>query len=136
MLRHIEALREKPKAVRNHYAFTIALSVTLLIVAVWAISLPARLAFEEPIITKAADTGPSFSEQLSDINTFFGQGLEDIKTQAELIGAAEVQGDTAESAIDAGTIMDPNTDTAHYDFFPATPSLDGSVSEPQGNQNQ
>lgn len=46
MLKKIEALRKKPKEVRNRYAFSVALLVTTIILVVWGSTLPARLAPE------------------------------------------------------------------------------------------
>ncbi len=137
MLRHIEELRKKPKAVRNQYAFSIALSVTLLIVAVWAISLPARLTFEEVVVVEEPEAGPSFGSQLSELNSFFGEGIEEIKTQAEAIGAALPEADATVSDTDANPVIEPSTDTAHYDFF-AAPAESGQKNVPnqEGEQNQ
>lgn len=42
MLKKIEALRKEPRHVRNRYAFWTAFCVTLLIIVVWASTLPAR----------------------------------------------------------------------------------------------
>lgn len=44
LLRWIEKTRKKPKAVRNQYAFVGAIAVTALIVVVWAVSLPTKIA--------------------------------------------------------------------------------------------
>lgn len=44
MLNKIEAMRKKPKHVRNRHAFWIALCVTLLIALFWITTLPARFA--------------------------------------------------------------------------------------------
>lgn len=136
MLRHIEELRKKPKAVRNQYAFTIALSLTLLIVAVWAISLPARLSFEEPVIAKEADTGPSFTEQLTEVSTFLGEGIGEIKTQAELIGVTMEAGGASEPPLDTSPQIEVPFDTAHYDFFPSPADQGDSSTGPQSEENQ
>ncbi len=132
MLRHIEELRKKPKAVRNQYAFSVALTVTLLILAVWAISLPARMSFEEPVVAEVPADEPSFGEQLTEISTYFGQGLEEIKTQAELINVTE----TLEESPSV-TPTEMPVDTAHYDFFPAPTQFEsGGPTDLTGDVNQ
>ncbi len=86
MLDKIEALRKKPEAVRNRYAFITALSSTLVIAIIWAISLPSRLTLEESVSEDADQDAPTLTEQLSKIRDVFGEGVEEIKAQAELVG--------------------------------------------------
>jgi len=42
ILRIIESIRQKPKAVRQHYAFIVAVAFTTVVAGVWSLSLPAR----------------------------------------------------------------------------------------------
>ena len=88
MLDKIEALRKQPKAVRNRYAFSIALSITLFIAVIWTISLPSRMSLNTIISTNSNSDEPSLTDQLSELKDIFGGSIEDIKSQAELIGLA------------------------------------------------
>ena len=44
LFQFLDTLRQKPKSVRNQYAFGFALSCTLIISGVWTLSLPSRFA--------------------------------------------------------------------------------------------
>jgi hypothetical protein len=56
LLSRIEELRTQPEAVRNRYAFGIALFVTLCIAVVWGIALPTRFSQEGTTQVSAPET--------------------------------------------------------------------------------
>ena len=85
MLHKIESLRKEPKSVRNRYAFGIALSVTMLVVIVWGISLPSRIENVVQVKEKSKSDEPSLVDQLSELKNFVDDNLEDIKSSAEII---------------------------------------------------
>lgn len=101
LLRKIEYLRTQPVAVRNQYAFGTAVSVTLLILLVWGISIPARFSLEPVATTATRDEIPSIAEQFSEVRTVLGEQLDELKTQAELIGI--LGSTTPETAVSAPT---------------------------------
>lgn len=52
LLRTIENIRQKPKAVRQRYAFVTAVAFTAIVTGIWSLSLPARFtAVQEGVIT-------------------------------------------------------------------------------------
>ena len=69
MLRFIEHVRTKPKAVRNQYAFFGAAIITLCIVLVWAVSLPARFASFD---AEEKETTGAFSQFFNDAKSNLG----------------------------------------------------------------
>ncbi len=75
MLRKIEALRKAPPHVRNRYAFWVALVVTLLILGVWSLSIPARLSPHEQSVEKAGEEGGFVAHSIrsifNSINEYF-----------------------------------------------------------------
>lgn len=74
MLKKIEALRKKPKYVRDRFALTGAVSVTALIAVLWLVSLPAQFS-EAPEVSFKNDTEGGFSRALSDIQGQFANAL-------------------------------------------------------------
>lgn len=90
LLSKIESLRKQPKSVRNRFAFIFALSSTLIVASIWAISLPSRVNFEPEVVAKDknAPTIPTVTEQLSQMRNLVEDSLEDIRTQAGLIDFA------------------------------------------------
>jgi hypothetical protein len=95
MIEKIEALREKPRHVRNLYAFWIALSITLVIVGIWSMTLPARISniegkqAGEP---EVADQSPALSEKLGSI---FGRA----KDAFSMIGIQASSTDTGSEGV-------------------------------------
>lgn len=65
LARLIRTIRHKPKAVRDQYAFWSAVAVTGLVVVVWLVSLPDRLATLSS--EEAAKAEPVFSGFLSEV---------------------------------------------------------------------
>jgi hypothetical protein len=57
MWRWLDSIRQKPKVIRNQYAFGIAVTFTGVIVAVWTFSLPARFSDTPNDIAKAPFAG-------------------------------------------------------------------------------
>lgn len=98
LIEKIEQLRKEPKAVRNRVAFGVALSCSLVILVFWGLSLPSRFSFEQAPVTATEDTGPSFADQLIEIRDVVGASIEDIKSQAELMGAATTTSTTTPGA--------------------------------------
>lgn len=88
LIEKIEALRKKPKAVRNRYAFSIALSTTLLIAIVWAVGVPARFDRVVMVNEETNNNREEVSEQLMQLRELVADSVSDIKTQAELVGTA------------------------------------------------
>lgn len=84
LLEKIESLRKESKDVRNRYAFGIALSVTLLIAIVWAISLPARMSIPTTVVSENEE---DVSSEIRNIKEFVEGSVENIKNQAELLEA-------------------------------------------------
>lgn len=130
MLHHLEELRKRPKAIRNSYAFGVALSVTLLVAVVWAVSLPSRFTLESEVATEQpTDSGPTIQEQLSGVRDILSDNLELLQSQAEVIESAdqdepaEVSGATTSTEVRGDTIDSILRATAT-----PTRSLDGSVS--------
>ncbi len=83
MWRTIESMRQKPKAVRNAYAFALAAGFAVLLLVVWSLSLPDRvIALLQPTDTAGEQVPPSrLWTGLRD----WGSGL-----QAAVIGADTV----------------------------------------------
>lgn len=97
LLKKIESLRNQPKAVRNQYAFGTALVGTLLVVLVWGVSLPARFSFEGTGNVAENTGSESFSDQVSTLQETISEGLDTIRTQAELIGSLSEEATTTSS---------------------------------------
>jgi len=64
LLRVIESIRKKPKAVRKHYAFVVTILFTAMVAGVWMMSLPSRFVaiqegvFEAPAVETQAASVP------------------------------------------------------------------------------
>ena len=65
LLRFIERLRERPKEVRNQYAFAIAGTITVVITLVWIVSLPSH--FKGVEIADTTRQGGAFKEFFSEM---------------------------------------------------------------------
>lgn len=84
LLRAIENIRQKPKPVRQRYAFVVTVTFTTIVVGVWSLSLPARfVAVQEgvmkvkPEITSQTATAPFsgvWSEFKQQILSLVGKG--------------------------------------------------------------
>ncbi len=102
MLDKIESLRKQPKHVRNRYAFWIALSITLLIALLWALTISARLSPADKVPQEHADDAGSFSRTLRDITQRVKEALAEVRTQVKY--ESEEQG----PEIDKPEIIDLN----------------------------
>jgi hypothetical protein len=67
MLKKIEALRKQPKYIRNRYAFWSALGVTLLIVSIWALTIPARFSSTDIVEDQNQNDLSVFAQKISDV---------------------------------------------------------------------
>lgn len=63
----LENLRRKPKAVRNRYAFYVAVTVTIFVVSGWAVTVPTRFDSEAFTNQQRDNNNGSFSRALADI---------------------------------------------------------------------
>ncbi len=71
--RWLATIRQKPKAVRDQYAFGVAVTFTALVLAVWTFSLPARFSDSpEELANKAPFTG-LFSQISGGVSSIRGQ---------------------------------------------------------------
>ncbi len=88
MLQKIESLRKKPKHIRNRYAFGVAASITLIVALVWGVSLPSRFSEQSSVATKkSAEQTTAFTDELSEMAALISTGINQIKTQAEIVGS-------------------------------------------------
>ncbi len=71
MLKKIESLREKPKHVRNQYAFYGAFVVTGLILALWVVSVPSRFQTPEEMAEDVSNDEGGFTRAFDDIKSNF-----------------------------------------------------------------
>jgi len=86
LLRTIENIRRKPKAVRQRYAFVTAATFTLLVAGVWSLSLPARFnAVQQGVIITASPervSSQAASVPFSGVWSQFKQQLSNLGSQA------------------------------------------------------
>lgn len=73
MIEKIEALRKKPRHVRNRYAFWIALLITLVIVGVWSLTLPSRISNIEGTQAEVPEAESSASSISKNLNSAFSR---------------------------------------------------------------
>ena len=86
MLKKIEALRKKPKNIRNRYAFWIATIATLVVVVVWGTTLPTRFAQTAENTSTSAGLD-EFGNALGEISSNLSDTLNSVRSQAELYEA-------------------------------------------------
>jgi len=108
----LDALRAKPKPIRERYAFVFAIGFTVMIGGVWSLSLPGRFATVTDTATSTPGEAPfaglwrEFSEQVSSLRT---------QTAAIPVApAATTTGSTSVNRVDAVSLI-------------ATTSADGSL---------
>lgn len=70
MLKLIEKIRQKPKSVKDHYAFYGAVGITGVIAVVWAVSLPAGL--NQNPVPEEGGPRPAFSTLFGEMKDQFG----------------------------------------------------------------
>ena len=84
MLKKIEALRTKPKYIRNRYAFWVALCVTAGIAATWVLHIPAVFTENNTSQEKPQeDVGSSFTHTLNEITSNFKNMVGNMRTTVE-----------------------------------------------------
>jgi hypothetical protein len=82
MIEKIEALRKKPRHVRNRYAFWVAVLITLVIVGVWSLTLPARISHIEGVQAEKLEE----ENDLSEISRTLGSVFSRAKNAFSMIG--------------------------------------------------
>lgn len=89
MLKKIESLREKPKHIRNAYAFWCALAVTLIIALFWSTTLPATLSNTKATSTaeqiKSTEQESSFFHTLGEIKASLIGMFTNLRTNTEYV---------------------------------------------------
>jgi hypothetical protein len=91
MLKKIESLRQRPKHIRNAYAFWIALAVTLLIAFLWSTTLPAK--FSNTNATSSAalneEQGSSFFHTLAELKDGVIKTFANMRTTTQYVREAK-----------------------------------------------
>lgn len=77
LIRAIENIRQKPKAVRQRYALVTAVTFTAIVTGIWSLSLPARFtAVQEGVVTASPEiTSQTASAPFSGVWTEFKERL-------------------------------------------------------------
>lgn len=105
MLDKIESLRKQPKHIRNRYAFWIALSISLLIALVWALTISARLSPKDTVPQEHADDAGSFSRTLSDITQRVKVMFTEMRTQIKYVKDEQTPTNDKSNIIDLNALI-------------------------------
>ncbi len=112
LFRLLDGLREKPRHVRQRFAFMFALTLTLLVGGVWTLTLPARFLATEAPETQASAVAP-FASLWGTMKDQFGA----MKQQATAIVASTTASSTSTTTpesktFDAMTLVSTSTPPA------------------------
>jgi cytoskeletal protein RodZ len=126
MLKKIESLREKPKAVRNRYAFGIALVCTGVIALVWATTLPSRLVTQEDpeLVASAQEDVSYFSKAFSEVFSRAGEVVNTIRAQRY------EKTDSAPQTIDLAALVASSSATSAPAVIATTTSTTSATTTP------
>lgn len=104
LFKTLDNLRTKPKVVRDQFAFMVAVVFTILIAAIWALSLPSRL--ERITAGEQATTTTPFAG-------FFSQFKSQFSHPAETVATTTVASDgtSAASTTEAALTLDLSSTT-------------------------
>jgi len=75
LFRILNALRQKPKHVRDQYAFGGAVIFTAIVMGVWSLSLPARFSTVAQGVSEAQPAAAPFSHMFSQLKEQLGKGF-------------------------------------------------------------
>jgi len=110
MLNKLEALRQKPKQLRNRYAFWTSLCVTLVIAAVWGTQLPDRFTTtSESDFEVSEESGSSFVHTLGEVISSFKSTLGNFRGTIEYAQETDTQKEKQPKMIDLRALVASST---------------------------
>jgi hypothetical protein len=108
MLKKIESLRERPKHIRNAYAFWISLSVTLLIAFLWSTTLPAKFSGTVTSTSSAqtVEQGSSFFHTLGELKDSVITTFANMRTTTQYVREAKPEEQVDPNVLDLKKIYE------------------------------
>jgi hypothetical protein len=87
----LDKLRQKPKIVRQQYAFFGALTLTAVVAGVWTLSLPARFAGVGEVATATDEAAPPFAHIFGELKDRFGAAKNQVGSAVETMASSTTE---------------------------------------------
>lgn len=116
LFRILDAIRRKPKHVREQYAFSGAVIFTSVVVGVWSLSLPARFAAVSEGVNEAAPPAAPFAHLISQAK----EGFSRLKSVSKEVEEGLVQSSSTESFV---SLPEATATTTLYDIPTSTDNI-------------
>lgn len=123
--RAIRSIRRKPKAVRDQFAFWIAVSVTGVVILFWIVTIPDRYNDAEIILDSEPniDNQRSFAEMVSTVKDEFSIPEQLLEGEEDIENISEPESVTDVSTTSATFAATTTTNTAEENQMNVAPSV-------------
>ncbi|MFT5831768.1 MAG: hypothetical protein ACI9SY_000137 [Candidatus Paceibacteria bacterium] len=117
LIRFFSSIRNKPKEIRDQYAFWIALIATAIVAVPWFLGLPGQLASQQSGVASE----PIFSSFFNDASEKLGEATDSIGSIRSSELDTLLSSSTATTTVDMRFITNDSTPAVATSTLPATP---------------